>query len=135
MNVRGWLEGLGFGQYADAFDANHIDAPLLRDLSGDDLRELGVAFGATPIALLLKVELPHARAAILAGATECIMLSLSMVVIAALVGAQGLGEPVVRALNTVNIAQGFEAGLAIVILAIVLDRTLRRVPHRLGRQR
>ncbi|HAI29102.1 MAG TPA: choline ABC transporter permease subunit, partial [Thalassospira sp.] len=50
----------------------------------------------------------------------------SMVVIAALVGADGLGKPVVRALNTVNIAQGFEAGLAIVILAIVLDRICRR---------
>jgi choline ABC transporter choline binding protein len=94
------------------------------------LREAGLAFGATPLALLFKVELPHARAAILAGATECIMLSLSMVVIAALVGARGLGEPVVRALNTVNIAQGFEAGLAIVILAIVLDRLLRRSPRR-----
>jgi choline ABC transporter permease protein len=93
------------------------------------LREAGVAFGATPLALLLKVELPHARPAIMAGATECVMLSLSMVVIAALVGAQGLGEPVVRALNTVNIAQGFEAGLAIVILAIVLDRLLRRAPR------
>src|SRR5215212_2798333 len=43
MNVRGWLEGLGLGQYADAFDANHIDAQLLRDLNGDDLREMGVA--------------------------------------------------------------------------------------------
>ncbi len=94
------------------------------------LREAGLAFGATPLALLLKVELPHARPAIMAGATECIMLSLSMVVIAALVGARGLGEPVVRALNTVNIAQGFEAGLAIVILAIVLDRMLRRSPGR-----
>jgi glycine betaine/proline transport system substrate-binding protein len=93
------------------------------------LREAGLAFGATPFALLFKVELPHARSAIMAGATECIMLSLSMVVIAALVGAQGLGEPVVRALNTVNIAQGFEAGLAIVILAIVLDRMLRRSPR------
>jgi glycine betaine/proline transport system substrate-binding protein len=89
------------------------------------LREAGLAFGATPLALLLKVELPHARPAILAGATECIMLSLSMVVIAALVGAQGLGEPVVRALNAVDIAQGFEAGLAIVVLAILLDRLLR----------
>jgi len=97
------------------------------------LREAGLAFGATPLALLLKVELPHARPAIMAGATECIMLSLSMVVIAALVGAQGLGEPVVRALNTVNIAQGFEAGLAIVILAIVLDRMLRRAPRQGGR--
>jgi len=54
--------------------------------------------------------------------TQCIMLSLSMVVIAALVGADGLGKPVVRALNTVDIAMGFEAGLAIVLVAIMLDR-------------
>jgi ABC-type proline/glycine betaine transport system permease subunit len=94
------------------------------------LREAGLAFGATPFALLVKVELPHARGAILAGATECIMLSLSMVVIAALVGAQGLGEPVVRALNAVDVAQGFEAGLAIVIVAILLDRLLRHGPPR-----
>ena len=60
------------------------------------------------------------------GLTQTIMLSLSMVVIAALVGADGLGVPVVRALNTVNTALGFEAGLVIVVVAIVLDRTFRR---------
>ena len=63
---------------------------------------------------------------IMAGLTQCIMLSLSMVVIAALVGAGGLGKPVVRALNTVNIAQGFEAGLAIVLVAILLDRVCKQ---------
>jgi glycine betaine/proline transport system permease protein len=62
---------------------------------------------------------------IMAGLTQTIMLSLSMVVIAALVGADGLGEPVVRALNTVNIGMGFEAGLVIVLVAIILDRLLR----------
>ena len=76
--------------------------------------------------LLWKVELPHAMPTIMAGLTQCIMLSLSMVVIAALVGAGGLGKPVVRALNTVNIAQGFEAGLAIVLVAILLDRVCKQ---------
>ena len=89
------------------------------------LREAGQAFGATPLQLLMKVELPSASPMILAGITQCIMLSLSMVVIAALVGAGGLGVPVVRALNTVQVGMGFEAGLAIVLLAIMLDRISR----------
>jgi glycine betaine/proline transport system permease protein len=94
------------------------------------LREVGESFGATPWQLLYKVELPHALPTIMAGVTQSIMLSLSMVVIAALVGADGLGKPVVRALNSVNIAMGFESGLAIVILAIVLDRVFKRGERR-----
>ena len=90
------------------------------------LVEAGESFGATKSQLLWKVELPHAMPTIMAGLTQCIMLSLSMVVIAALVGADGLGKPVVRALNTVNIAKGFEAGLAIVIIAILLDRVCKQ---------
>ena len=89
------------------------------------LLEAGEAFGATPLQLLWKVELPSAAPTILAGITQCIMLSLSMVVIAALVGAGGLGVPVVRALNTVQVGMGFEAGFVIVLLAIVLDRITR----------
>ncbi|TLZ36640.1 MAG: choline ABC transporter permease subunit [Gammaproteobacteria bacterium] len=89
------------------------------------LLEAGRAFGATPMQLLWKVELPSAAPTILAGITQCIMLSLSMVVIAALVGAGGLGVPVVRALNTVQVGMGFEAGFVIVLLAIVLDRISR----------
>jgi glycine betaine/proline transport system substrate-binding protein len=90
------------------------------------LREAGEAFGATKRQLLFKVELPYALPTIMAGITQCIMLSLSMVVIAALVGADGLGKPVVRALNSVNVSMGFEAGLAIVVLAIILDRVCKR---------
>ena len=86
------------------------------------LIEAGQAFGATKRQLLWKVELPHALPTIMAGLTQAIMLSLSMVVIAALVGADGLGKPVIRALGTVNIKMGIEAGLAIVIVAILLDR-------------
>ena len=89
------------------------------------LIEAGQAFGATKSQLLAKVELPYALPQIMAGLTQTIMLSLSMVVIAALVGAPGLGVPVVRALNTVNIAKGFEAGIVIVLVAILLDRFLR----------
>ena len=87
--------------------------------------EAGEAFGATKWQRLLKIELPCALPSIFAGITQCIMLSLSMVVIAALVGAGGLGVPVVRALNSVQVDVGFEAGIAIVLLAIVLDRLSR----------
>ena len=86
--------------------------------------EAGESFGATKRQLLWKVELPAALPSILAGLTQCIMLSLSMVVIATLIGAPSLGNPVNRALNNRNIPLGIEAGLAIVILAIILDRVL-----------
>jgi glycine betaine/proline transport system permease protein len=89
------------------------------------LIEAATAFGATPRQRLFKVELPWAFPQIMAGLNQTIMLSLSMVVIAALVGAAGLGVPVVRALNSVNTALGFEAGLVIVVVAIILDRMLR----------
>jgi glycine betaine/proline transport system permease protein len=89
------------------------------------LIEAGESFGATPMQLLWKIELPSAASTIIAGVTQCIMLSLSMVVIAALVGAGGLGVPVVRALNSVQVGMGFEAGFTIVLLAIILDRISR----------
>ncbi|WP_428687333.1 choline ABC transporter permease subunit [Roseibium sp.] len=89
------------------------------------LLEAGRAFGATKSQLLWKIELPYALPQIMAGLTQTIMLSLSMVVIAALVAADGLGGPVLRALNTANIALGFESGLCIVLIAIVLDRFFR----------
>jgi glycine betaine/proline transport system substrate-binding protein len=90
------------------------------------LVEAGESFGATRWQMLLKVELPSASPLIFAGITQCIMLSLSMVVIAALVGAGGLGVPVVRALNSVQVGMGIEAGVAIVLLAVILDRITRR---------
>jgi glycine betaine/proline transport system permease protein len=89
------------------------------------LVEAAQAFGATKSQILRKVELPSALPQIMAGLTQTIMLSLSMVVIAALVGADGLGVPVVRALNTVNTSLGFEAGMVIVVVAIMLDRIFR----------
>nr|WP_306265052.1 choline ABC transporter permease subunit [Pararhizobium sp. IMCC3301] len=89
------------------------------------LLEAADAFGATGFQKLWKVELPYAVPQIMAGLNQTIMLSLSMVVIAALVGADGLGVPVVRALNQVNAALGFESGFVIVVVAIMLDRMLR----------
>jgi glycine betaine/proline transport system permease protein len=89
------------------------------------LIEAVTAFGGTKRQTLWKAELPFALPQIMAGLNQTIMLSLSMVVIAALVGADGLGVPVIRALNSVNTALGFESGFVIVVVAIVLDRMLR----------
>jgi|TARA_R110002049_G_scaffold10127_3_gene50375 glycine betaine/proline transport system permease protein len=89
------------------------------------LLEAAQAFGAKPRQTLWKIELPYALPQIMTGLNQTIMLSLSMVVIAALVGADGLGVPVVRALNQVNTGLGFESGLIIVVVAIMLDRILR----------
>ena len=89
------------------------------------LLEAAQAFGAKPSQTLWKIELPYALPQIMTGLNQTIMLSLSMVVIAALVGADGLGVPVVRALNQVNTGLGFESGLIIVVVAIMLDRMLR----------
>ncbi len=89
------------------------------------LSEAATAFGATTSQRILKVELPYAFPQIMAGLNQTIMLSLSMVVIAGLVGAPGLGVSIVRALNTVNAGLGFEAGAVIVAVAIMLDRMLR----------
>lgn len=84
--------------------------------------EAGQAFGSTPGRILRQIQLPLALPTIMAGVNQVIMLSLSMVVIAGMVGAGGLGNDVVAALQRVNVALGFEAGLAVVILAMFLDR-------------
>jgi glycine betaine/proline transport system permease protein len=89
------------------------------------LLEAADAFGGTGWQKLTKVELHYALPQIMAGLNQTIMLSLSMVVVAALVGADGLGVPVVRALNQVNPALGFESGFVIVVVAIILDRVLK----------
>jgi glycine betaine/proline transport system permease protein len=92
-----------------------------------ELLDAGKAFGCNRRQLLTRIELPHAMPSISAGITQCIMLSLSMVVIA-----DGLGKPVVNALNTADIALGFEAGLAIVLLAIMLDRVCKQPEAKTG---
>ncbi|KAB2334891.1 ABC transporter permease subunit [Cytobacillus depressus] len=88
----------------------------------EDLIEASDAFGSTPSQKLFKVQLPLATPTIMAGVNQSIMLALSMVVTASLVGAPGLGADVYRAVSQINVGQGFEAGLSIVIIAIILDR-------------
>ena len=87
-----------------------------------DMREAALAFGSNPKQMLYKVELPVALPTIMAGVNQTIMLALSMVVIAALIGAGGLGEPVLKGITQLKIDLGFNGGIAIVILAIYLDR-------------
>ncbi|MFW5663703.1 MAG: ABC transporter permease [bacterium] len=87
-----------------------------------ELVEAADAFGATEMQKLLRVQIPVARPTILAGVNQSIMLGLSMVVIAAMIGAGGLGEDVLRGIQRLQVGQGFEAGLVVVILAIILDR-------------
>ena len=87
-----------------------------------EIREAGLAFGLDPWALLWRVELPQARPQIMAGINQMIMLALSMVAIASMLGARGPGEQVLNGIQTLDVGQGLEAGLGIVILAFVLDR-------------
>ena len=97
--------------------------------------EAAQAFGATPWQTLLKVELPLSLKSIKAGVNQVIMLSLSMVVIAALVGAGGLGEPVIEGLGQLDVGTAFVGGVGIVILAIMLDRVTRGMERRRGAKR
>lgn len=84
--------------------------------------EAGHAFGSSPWRILRQIQLPLAMPSIMAGVNQVIMLSLSMVVIAGMVGAGGLGGEVVQSLTRIDVGLGFEAGLSVVILAIILDR-------------
>lgn len=92
-----------------------------------DIIEATEAFGSTTKQRLLKVQLPLAMPTIMAGINQSIMLALSMVVIASMVGAPGLGADVYRAVTQIKTGTGFEAGLAIVIVAIILDRITQNI--------
>ena len=102
--------------------------PLIRltDLGirqvNEEIREAASSFGTTRWQLLTGVQLPLARPSIMAGLNQTIMMSLGMVVIASMIGARGLGEDVLEGIQTLNIGKGLQAGIAIVILAIVIDR-------------
>jgi ABC-type proline/glycine betaine transport system permease subunit len=97
-----------------------------------DLVEAADAFGSTPSQKLMKLQLPLAVPTIMAGINQTIMLSLSMVVIASMIGAQGVGSKVLQAITQLKTGVGFEAGLAVVILAIVLDRFTQTLMNKKG---
>ena len=84
--------------------------------------EAGKAFGCTPSQLLFKIQLPLARPSIMAGVNQTIMMALAMVVIASMIGASGLGLEVLRGIERLDVGHGFIAGIAIVIVAIIIDR-------------
>ena len=97
-----------------------------------DVVEAGRAFGATEKQILYKIELPLAMPTILTGVNQVILLALSMVVIASMVGARGLGSIVYQGIQQNDIAKGFESGLGIVILAIILDRITQSFAQKKG---
>lgn len=99
-----------------------------------ELVEAADAYGSTPVQKLFKVQLPLAMPTIMAGVNQTIMLSLSMVVIASMIGAQGLGTEVYRAVTQLNTGKGFQAGLAVVILAILLDRLSQSMTNKRKRK-
>ncbi len=101
----------------------------IRQVPGD-MVEAAKAFGSTRFQILKDVQLPLALPTIMAGVNQCIMMSLSMSVIAAMIGAGGLGRDVLKAMQTVDIGLGVEGGLGIVLLAILLDRITESVTNK-----
>jgi len=92
-----------------------------------EMIEAATSFGSTPMQMLIKVQLPLALPSIMAGVNQCIMLALSMAVIAAMIGAGGLGGIVYRAITRLEIGSGFEGGVGVVVIAIILDRITQSV--------
>ena len=102
---------------------------------GDDVIESALSFGSSRWQMLRKVQLPQALPTIMAGVNQTTMMALAMVVIASMVGASGLGEQVLISINRIDIALGFEAGISIVFLAIIIDRITNGVADRFQKHR
>ena len=92
--------------------------------------EAGHAFGCTPFQLLTKIQLPLAVPSIMTGVNQTVMMSLSMVVVAAMIGAGGLGGKILYSIQRINLGIGLEAGLGILLIAIVLDRILQGITRK-----
>ena len=92
--------------------------------------EAGEAFGASRPTILFLIKLPLAFRSIMAGVNQCIMMSLSMVIIASMIGAGGLGDEIIRAISRLQVGRGVEAGLAVVVIAILIDRFTKRISQK-----
>ena len=93
--------------------------------------EAGEAFGANRLTILFFIKLPLAFRSIMAGVNQCIMMSLSMVIIASMIGAGGLGDEIIRSISRLQVGRGVEAGLGVVLLAILIDRFTRNISKRI----
>jgi glycine betaine/proline transport system permease protein len=93
--------------------------------------EAGIAFGSTPMQMLRKIELPQALPTIMTGVNQTTMMAMAMVVISSMIGAEGIGSEVLLAIRRLEVGRGFQAGLAIVFLAIILDRVLQGIVKKL----
>jgi glycine betaine/proline transport system permease protein len=93
--------------------------------------EAGEAFGANRMTILVFIKLPLAFRSIMAGVNQCIMMSLSMVIIASMIGAGGLGDEIIRSISRLQVGRGVEAGLGVVVLAILIDRFTRRISQKI----
>jgi len=98
----------------------------------DDLIEAGRSFGCSDRQLLWKVQMPSAVPTVMTGVNQTIMLALSMVVIASMIGGGGLGDVVLRGIQQLDVGMGFEGGIAVVILAVILDRLSQSLAGRRG---
>ncbi|MBK5252933.1 MAG: ABC transporter permease subunit [Peptostreptococcaceae bacterium] len=96
-----------------------------------EILEAGKSFGSTTKQMLFKIEFPQALSTIMTGINQTTMMAMAMVVISSMIGAEGIGEQVLIAIRRLEIGSGFEAGLAIVFLAIVLDRILQGIANKL----
>jgi glycine betaine/proline transport system permease protein len=92
--------------------------------------EAGEAFGAGRMTIFFLIKLPLAFRSIMAGVNQCIMMSLSMVIIASMIGAGGLGDEIIRSISRLQVGRGVEAGLGVVILAILIDRFTKRISQK-----
>jgi len=93
--------------------------------------EAGIAFGSTQMQMLRKIELPQAMPTIMTGVNQTTMMAMAMVVISSMIGAEGIGSEVLLAMRRLEVGRGFQAGLAIVFLAIILDRVLQGIVKKL----